>query len=97
MKIFCLDLEAPFGYEPEGSSCCGESFSEDDSLKPATNTKWANNLSSLLNSKSGLKAFQKFLEKFNTNHFQMLRFLFACKGVSKDPSENQVQLRVIFK
>lgn len=94
-----LDFDAPFGYEPEGSSCCGESFSEDDTLKQASYTKWSNNLPSLLNSKSGLKAFQRFLEKTNVNHFEMLRFLFACKGVSesKKPNDKEVLLKVIFQ
>lgn len=94
------ELEAaPFGYEPEGSSCCGESISEDDTLKSSSYSKWFNNLPSLLNSKSGLKAFQRFLEKSNMNHFQMLRFLFACKGVSesKEQSEKEVLLKVIYQ
>lgn len=92
-RFVCCCTEAPLGYEPDGASCCGDSYS-DDNTKPLSKS---NHLLSLMDSKNGSKSFQRYLEKTNPNHYHMLRFLLACKGLSESSVENaHILIKVIY-
>ena len=70
------EIEAPLGFEPEGSAANSPPFTE-NSTPPYL--KWAENLNFLLEDSDGVKLFRQFLEQEQCS--SMLEFLFACKGL----------------
>nr|AMY99574.1 axin [Novocrania anomala] len=70
------DVEAPLGFEPEGSAANSPPFTE-NSTPPCLN--WAKNLRNLLADGDGVNLFRQFLVQEQCLH--LLNFWFACQGL----------------
>ena len=87
------DIEAPLGFEPEGSAASSPPFTE-NSTPPYL--KWAENLKYLLEDSDGVKLFKTFLDQEHCSN--TLDFWFACSGLKlvsaddKDKVQNLVKL-----
>ncbi|XP_076453892.1 axin-1-like [Babylonia areolata] len=91
------DVEAPLGFEPEGSAANSPPYSE-NSTPP--HLKWAENLTHLLTDSEGVALFKEFLE-LEQGGSDELQFWFACQGLKRkaDSDSGDVSniVKVIFK
>uniref|UniRef100_A0A8D8R1P9 Axin-2 n=1 Tax=Cacopsylla melanoneura TaxID=428564 RepID=A0A8D8R1P9_9HEMI len=88
---------APLGFEPEGGSDGGGSPSpggggEALSSSPPNYLEWAKSFNNLLNDPEGLHLFRKYLSAENQS--DLLEFWFACEGLKKQTSQDQINLIV---
>nr|AMY99570.1 axin [Terebratalia transversa] len=74
-------VEAPLGFEPEGSVSNSPPFTETSS--PPSYCKWAENFKFLIEDPDGIKLFRQFLEQEQTLPAITLDFYFACQGLKK--------------
>ena len=89
------DVEAPLGFEPEGSAANSPPYSE-NSTPP--HLKWAENLTHLLEDSEGVSLFKEFLE-LEQGGSDELQFWFACQGLKRKADTGDVSniVKVIFK
>lgn len=90
------DMEAPLGFEPEGSAANSPPFTE-NSTPPYL--KWAESLHNLLGDPDGVQLFRSFLqqEEIGTSS---LDFWYACQGLKKQErseEERTQMVKIIFK
>lgn len=73
--------EAPFGFEPEGSTALSGSFQESgNSGGTPSCLKWAENFNYLLQDSDGISLFKRFLDDQEEN-CDPIDFWFACTGL----------------
>lgn len=91
------DVEAPLGFEPEGSAANSPPYSE-NSTPP--HLKWAENLHHLLADSEGVALFKEYLE-LEQGGSNELQFWFACQGLKRkansDFGDVSNIVKVIFK
>ena len=91
------DVEAPLGFEPEGSAANSPPYSE-NSTPP--HLKWAENLNHLLADSDGVDLFTKYLE-LEQGGSDELQFWFACQGLKRKADSDSADVsnivKVIFK
>ena len=73
----CDELDAPLGFEPEGSAANSPPFTE-NSTPPYM--KWAENMNFLLEDGDGINLFRTFLDQEGIGRYS-LDFWLACKGL----------------
>ena len=90
------DIDAPLGFEPEGSAASSPPFTENSS---PPYLKWAESLAHLMEDSDGIKLFKQFLDQEHSSN--SLEFLFACKGLQlvspSDHSRIQSLVKLIYK
>ena len=91
------DVEAPLGFEPEGSAASSPPFTE-NSTPPYL--KWAENIEFLLEDREGIQLFKQFLDQEYSSY--PLDFWFACKGFkegvsSSDSEKIQSLIKLIYR
>ncbi len=79
----CEDVNAPLGFEPEGSAASSPPFTENSTPQYL---KWAQDLNLLLEDSDGVKLFKEFLDEEHCSN--TLDFLFACRGLKMVPPNN---------
>lgn len=84
------DVEAPLGFEPEGSAANSPPYSE-NSTPP--HLKWAENLHHLLADSEGVALFKDYLEREQGGSDE-LNFWFACQGLKQKAETADVPLIV---
>ncbi|XP_013402825.1 axin-1 isoform X1 [Lingula anatina] len=85
------EIEAPLGFEPEGSAANSPPFTE---TPPYLN--WAKNFNLLLGDADGVKLFREFLEQEQT--VNLLDFWFAVNGLKKQEKAQETQIiKLIYK
>ena len=89
------DVDAPLGFEPEGSTANSPPFSE-NSTPP--HLRWAENLNFLLDDSDGVALFKEYLESEHGSSDE-LNFWFACQGLKCKANAGDVSnlIKVIFK
>lgn len=89
------DVDAPLGFEPEGSVACSPPYSE-NSTPP--HLKWAENLNHLLADSEGVALFKDFLDQ-EQGGADELNFWFACQGLKQKAGTGDVTsiVKVIYK
>ncbi|KAK7482315.1 hypothetical protein BaRGS_00026443 [Batillaria attramentaria] len=89
------DVNAPLGFEPEGSVAYSPPYSE-NSTPP--HLKWAENLNHLLTDSEGVALFKDFLEQ-EQGGADELQFWFACQGLKQKADTDDVSsiVKVIYK
>lgn len=94
-QVFDEDVEAPLGFEPEGSVAYSPPYSE-NSTPP--HLKWAENLNHLLADSEGVALFKDFLEQ-EQGGADELQFWFACQGLKQKADTGDVTsiVKVIYK
>lgn len=80
------DVEAPLGFEPEGSAANSPPYSE-NSTPP--HLKWAENLNHLLTDSDGVSLFKEYLE-CEQGGADELQFWFACQGLKQQADTGDV-------
>ena len=80
------DVEAPLGFEPEGSAANSPPFTENSS---PPYLKWAESIHFLLEDSDGIKLFNQFLEQEQCSN--QLSFYFACRGFKLVPPDDKVK------
>jgi axin 1 len=87
------DMEAPLGFEPEGSAASSPPFNENS---PPPYLKWAENIESLFEDLDGVRLFKKFLDQESSSN--PLDFWFACKGLQEGvQSDNEEKIQSLVK
>lgn len=90
------DIDAPLGFEPEGSAASSPPFTE-NSTPPYF--KWAEKLQYLLEDSDGVRLFKTFLDQEHCSN--TLDFWFACSGLklvsSSDHGRIQNLVKLIYK
>lgn len=91
------DMEAPLGFEPEGSAASSPPFNENS---PPPYLKWAENIEALFEDLEGVRLFKKFLDQESSSN--PLDFWFACKGLQEgvqSDEEEKIQslVKLIYK
>lgn len=90
------DMNAPLGFEPEGSVANSPPFTE-NSTPPYL--KWAESLHHLLDDPDGVQLFRTFLEQEEIGT-SSLDFWYACQGLKKQErsdEERTQMVKIIFK
>ena len=90
------EMDAPLGFEPEGSAANSPPFTE-NSTPPCS--RWAKSLHMLLDDRDGVQLFRNFLHQEGIGTFS-LDFWFACQGLKlKESVENNTQqvIKLIYK
>lgn len=87
----CEELEAPLGFEPEGSAANSPPFTE-NSTPPYL--KWAENMNYLLDDGDGIELFRAFLDQEGAG-MHSLQFWLACKGLKNKDQIDSDASRVI--
>lgn len=90
------DLDAPLGFEPEGSAANSPPFTE-NSTPPYL--KWAESLHTLLDDRDGVQLFRTFLQQEGIGTCSV-DFWFACRGLKlkKEGSDEYLQvIKIIHK
>lgn len=89
------DVDAPLGFEPEGSVAYSPPYSENSTPPPL---KWAENLNHLLADSEGVTLFKDFLEQ-EQGGADALQFWFACRGLKQKADTGDVTsiVKVIYK
>lgn len=90
-QAFDDEMDAPLGFEPEGSANNSPPFTE-NSTPPYI--KWAENIHMLLDDRDGVQLFRTFLEQEGIGTGS-IDFWFACQGVKKMPRTEQRTINVI--
>ncbi|XP_041362836.1 axin-1-like [Gigantopelta aegis] len=95
LKLDNDDMDAPLGFEPEGSAASSPPFTE-NSTPP--HLKWAENISHLLNDSEGVDLFKEYLKKEHGGYTEVL-FWFACQGLKQTCNPDDVPgiIKAIFK
>ncbi|KAK6187750.1 hypothetical protein SNE40_005707 [Patella caerulea] len=92
--LFSDDMDAPLGFEPEGSAASSPPFTE-NSTPP--HLKWAETLHHLLSDSDGVELFKEYLEKESGGCYEV-DFWFACEGLrQKDEQQLPSVIKVIYK
>lgn len=92
----CDEMDAPLGFEPEGSAANSPPFTE-NSTPPYM--KWAESMNYLLEDWDGINLFRTFLDQEGTGRHS-LEFWLACKGLKikdKKDSDATPVIKVILK
>ncbi|KAK7592941.1 hypothetical protein V9T40_007693 [Parthenolecanium corni] len=87
-------------FEPRGIRSKESGSDSNGSPDPASNClKWADNLQELLNDPVGLNLFLKYLEKEDDDRFHMLKFWYACRGVSQQQDAKTIDqaIKIIYR
>ncbi|KAK7111768.1 axin-1-like [Littorina saxatilis] len=89
------DVEAPLGFEPEGSAANSPPYAESGT---PPHLKWAENLNYLLEDSEGVSLFKEYLE-LEQGGSDELQFWFACQGLKRKADTGDVSniVKVIFK
>ncbi|XP_076459899.1 axin-1-like [Babylonia areolata] len=91
------DVEAPLGFEPEGSAASSPPYSEN--ITPP-HLRWAENLNHLLSDSEGVALFKDYLE-LEQGGSEELQFWLACHGLKRKANSDAVDVhnivKVIFK
>jgi axin 1 len=82
------DVDAPLGFEPEGSAANSPPFTENST---PSYLKWAESLTYLLADRDGVQLFRTFLEQEGLGTYSV-EFWFACQGLKKKASEEGTEL-----
>ena len=95
-KLDSSEVEAPLGFEPEGSAASSPPFTE-NSTPPYL--KWASNIRYLLEDPDGVKLFKQFLDQEQCSN--QLDFWFACRGLkmvgATDKSKVHSLIKLIYR
>ncbi|XP_071107823.1 axin-1-like isoform X1 [Haliotis cracherodii] len=83
-KLDHEEMEAPNGYEPEGSAANSPPFTE-NSTPP--HLKWAENLNHLLSDSDGVQLFKEYLDKEGGGALEV-DFWFACQGLKRKSAQS---------
>ena len=86
------DVDAPLGFEPEGSAASSPPFTENSS---PPYLKWAENLIHLLDDSDGVKLFKQFLDQEQCAN--TLDFWFACRGLKMVSAKDVVKIHNLVK
>ncbi len=89
-KLDNTEVEAPLGFEPEGSAASSPPFTE-NSTPPYL--KWASNIRYLLDDSDGVKLFKQFLDLEQCTN--QLDFWFACRGLKMVASDKKKILNLV--
>ncbi|KAL8609738.1 hypothetical protein ACOMHN_042777 [Nucella lapillus] len=91
------DVEAPLGFEPEGSAASSPPYSEN--ITPP-HLRWAENLNLLLSDSEGVALFKEFLE-LEQGGSEELQFWLTCHGLKRKANTDAIDVhnivKVIFK
>lgn len=87
----CEEMDAPLGFEPEGSAANSPPFTE-NSTPPYL--KWAENMNYLLEDWDGINLFRTFLDQEGTGRYS-LEFWLACKGLKIKDKKDSEAIQVI--
>lgn len=83
----CEELDAPLGFEPEGSAAANSPPFSENSTPPYL--KWAENMNFLLEDGDGIDLFRTFLDQEGAGQHS-LDFWLACKGLKiKDKVDSE--------
>ena len=95
LQGFDDEMDAPLGFEPEGSAANSPPFTE-NSTPPCS--RWAKSLHMLLDDRDGVQLFRTFLDQEGVGTFS-LDFWFACQGLKLKGSvaDNTQVIKVIYK
>ena len=91
-KLDGEDINAPLGFEPEGSAASSPPFTENSTPQYL---KWAENLNLLLEDSDGVKLFKEFLDQEHCSN--TLDFWFACRGLKMVPPHDDIKITAIVK
>lgn len=98
-KLDCGDVDAPLGFEPEGSATNSPPFTENSTNSTPSYFRWAQNLKYLLEDRDGVVIFKQFLDQEQCAN--VLDFWFACSGLklvdAGDAKRIQSLGRLIYK
>ena len=86
------EVNAPLGFEPEGSAANSPPFTENSS---PPYLKWAENLVHLLDDSDGVKLFKQFLDQEQCAY--TLDFWFACRGLKMVPEKDESKIHSLVK
>ena len=93
------DVDAPLGFEPEGSATNSPPFTEASTNSTPPYFRWAQNLKYLLDDSDGVVIFKQFLDQEQCAN--VLDFWFACNGLkivdAGDAKRIQSLSRLIYK
>ena len=91
-KLDGEDVNAPLGFEPEGSAANSPPFTENSTPQYL---KWAENLNLLLEDSDGVKLFKEFLDQEHCSN--TLDFWFACRGLKMVSAKDDMKITAIVK
>ena len=91
-KLDSDEINAPLGFEPEGSAASSPPFTENSTPQYL---KWAENLNLLLEDSDGVKLFKQFLDQEQCSN--TLDFWFACRGLKMVPPNDEAKVLSLVK